>query len=391
MSGKERIVFGISLIINALLILALLFILTNQPNKATASSVAEVEITAVPATIIPLTQTPFIVTVIATSSEIIAEPTVEPTETAVFTPTPLPPVPTPTTAPPPSPTPVPIPVVDEPVYTGPDWLKYANQFRNQANLPFLVEDENMSEGAANHSYYMVLNDSVSHSESLGTSGYTDNGNDAGQNGSIAISGVAGVFYDWPMDYWISASFHAVPFLDPTLAFTGYGDHTDVNSNFGMAATMDVNSGLREDSSYDQYPITFPRDDGEIWVTAFHMPEFPDSATGCPGYQRPMGAPIIIILGDGDGTPQIYETRLSEGGNAIAHCTFDETNYYNPEAYWQEVGRTILNKRDAVVIIPRSPLKAGHEYTAYINNSGEEIEWSFTVVPHPLKNVVEETE
>ena len=97
-------------------------------------------------------------------------------------------------------------------------MRYVNQFRNQANLPFLDEDADMSEGAANHSYYMVLNDSANHSENPNASGYTDSGNRAGQNGNIAISGIAGLFYDWSIDYWVSAVFHPVPLLDPTFHY-----------------------------------------------------------------------------------------------------------------------------------------------------------------------------
>jgi len=384
MSNKSRVIISISVVLNVLFIIALIVILNNQSNTV-PDSIAE-EVVSAPATIIPPTQTPFVITVVATLAEFSPELILEPTQTAVPIATSFPPTQIPTTTPLPSPTPTstPIPVVAEAVYTGPDWLRYVNQFRNQADVPFLVEDTNMSDGANGHSYYMVLNNSVSHSEDASTPGFTEAGHRAGQNGNIAISGVAGVFYDWPIDYWISAPFHAVPLFDPTLGFTGYGEYTDANSNFGMAATIDIKSGLNEDATFDQYPIMFPRDGGEAWVRVYHMPEFPDASTGCAGYQKPLGAPILLLLGDGGNTPQIYETRLSDGDIAVEHCSFDETNYYNPEGFWQQTGRTILDGRDAVIIIPRSPLEVGHQYTAYVNNGGEEMEWSFTVVPHPLK-------
>ena len=238
---------------------------------------------------------------------------------------------------------------------------------------------------------MIANSSASHSEDPKLTGYTDIGLKAGQNGNIAISGVAGTTYYWPIDYWISAAFHAIPLLDPALEYVGYGEKSDANSSFGMAATMDVKSGPRRDSTDTQYPILFPRDGGQTWVTRYSMPEFPNTASGCSGYQKPTGAPIILILGSGENTPQIRDAKLQQNGSDIAHCVFDETNYYNPQPYWQDVGRNILDQRDAVVILPRSPLTVGQEYSVYVNNGGEEIEWSFNVVESPLTTKAEATE
>jgi uncharacterized protein YkwD len=388
MSSTERIVLIGSLILNAVLVFAVVFMLLNRPSAEEA--VAQIEPTATVTTAELPTQTPIVITVVSTPTEIAEEPApeveVEPTETAIAT---EPPAPTetmepsiePTATPEPSPTPQPEPT--EAVYTGPPWLQYTNKFRAQAGLPLLVEDEKLSEGAANHSIYMINNSSASHSENPGLSGYTDIGLQAGRNGNIAISGVAGTTYNWPIEYWMSAAFHTIPMLDPALQSVGYGDHSDVNSGFGMAATMDVKSGLREDAPSAEYPIMFPRDGGQTWVTRYNMPEFPNTAAGCSGYQKPTGAPIILMLGDGDNIPQIRETRLQETGRDIPHCAFDETNYYNPEAYWQETGRTILSHNNSVVILPRSPLNVGQSYTVYVNNGGEEIEWSFTVVENPL--------
>lgn len=395
MSKTERIVLVGSLILNAILILAVIFVLLNRPTEIATDDGAVAQ--AAPTKDLP-TQTPIIITVVATPTAPAEEPTteaeIEPTETAVPTETPAPTQeaeptiePTPTTEP--SPTPQPTPT--EAVYTGPDWLKYTNQFRYEAGLPLVVEDERLSEGAANHSVYMITNSSASHNEDPNLPNYTDNGLQAGKNGNIAISGVAGTTYYWPIEYWISAAFHAIPLLDPALEYVGYGEHSDVNSSFGMAATMDVKSGPRRDATDTQYPILFPRDGGQTWVTRYNMPEFPNTASGCNGYQKPTGSPIILLLGDGENTPQIRDTKLQQNGSDVAHCVFDETNYYNPQPYWQDVGRTILDQRDAVVILPRSPLTVGQEYSVYVNNGGEEIEWSFNVVTNPLTTKAETTE
>jgi len=397
MSSNQRIVFGASLVLNAFLIIALIFIFINRPNETNMenSAIAQIESTTASSTANLPTQTPIIITVVATpTDEPVTDPTevietevaIEPTGTAVPTET-LTPTQTaePTIEPSPTiePTPTPEPAPTEAVFTGPDWLRYTNQFRAQAGLPLLTENQQLSVGATNHSYYMVVNSSSSHNEDPSLPGYTDTGLQAGKNGNIAVSGVAGTTYYWPIEYWISAAFHTIPMLDPALTYVGYGEHSDASSNFGMAATMDVKSGLREDATDPEYPIMFPRDGGQAWVTSYSMPEFPNTATSCSGYQKPTGAPIILMLGNGENTPQIYETRLSSNGNNIPHCVFDETNYYNPDSYWQNTGRTILDNYDSVVILPRSSLSVGQEYSVYVNNGGEEIEWSFTVVENPL--------
>ncbi len=384
MSGNERGFLIASLILNAILIAAVIFLFVGRGDNASeevAQAVTSVPTVEPEPTAVMPTQTPVIETVVVT---VVSTPTTMPVEatptaTAVTEEEPTPTVePSPTVAP--SPTPQPTPT--EAVFTGPDWLKYTNLFRVQANLPLLVEESSFSEGAAAHSMYMVQNSSSSHSENPGTPGYSDAGNLAGKNGNIAISGQAGTTYYWPIEYWISASFHAIPMLDPDLERVGYGEYQDVNSSFGMAATMDVKRGLRAEDSDNTYPIMFPKDGGETWVRKYSMPEFPNTASGCSGYQKPTGAPIILMLGNGDSPPNIYETRLLADGNPVPHCAFDETNYYNPDAYWQDTGRTILSHNNCVVILPRSPFEVGQEVTVFVNNGGEEIEWTFTIVDHP---------
>ena len=393
MSNNTRLFLGGSLVLNAILIVSIIFMMINQPGDTNTANEPLVQIEP---TVVEITQTPVIVTVVVTPTEPAQEPTIAATETAVPTLIPTE-TPTeeaqPTTEPSPTiaPTATPQPEPTEVVYTGPDWLKYTNRFRAQAGLPLLVENKRLSEGAANHSYYMVVNNISSHNENPSLPGYTDTGAQAGVNGNIAISGVAGTTYSWPIDYWISAAFHIIPLLNPALEYVGYGEHSDFSSNFGMVATMDVKSGLRAEAADVDYPIMFPRDGGETWVRSYGMPEFPNTAAGCSGYQKPTGAPIILLLGDGENTPQIRETRLEENGNIIPHCAFDETDYYNPDAYWQEIGREILDKNDTVVILPRSPLKVGQTYTVFVNNGGEAIEWSFQVVESPLLTKKEASE
>ena len=267
---------------------------------------------------------------------------------------------------------------------GPNWLRYYNQFRTQSGLPQLSENSAWSIGAAAHSVYMMNNQLTVHAQDPNKPGYSAAGNEAGVNGNIAVSGWEGASDLWPIDYWMSAPFHAVPMLNPLLTQTGYGTFRDASNSFKMTATIDVSS--QRDLTLPPgltFPITYPRDGGEIWVLSYSLPEFPNPLTACSGLQKPVGAPIILQIGDGSLVPSVTQTALTtSSGTRLTHCVIDETRYVNSNAYQQQQGRTILDKQDAIVLIPAQPLAVGETYTASVTVNGETIEWSFTAVSPP---------
>jgi hypothetical protein len=63
---------------------------------------------------------------------------------------------------------------------------------------------------------------------------------------------------------------------------------------------------------------------------------------------------------------------------LEHCVFDETTYGNADRVQQQLGRSILGARDAIVLVPRSPLSTGETYTASITADGHQYTWSFGV-------------
>ncbi|GJM42446.1 MAG: hypothetical protein DHS20C20_27280 [Ardenticatenaceae bacterium] len=305
-----------------------------------------------------------------------AEPTSEPATTATLQPTDTP---APTATMPPAPTLVPTNV------PGPDWLRYYNQFRTQAGLPQLTENLAWSAGAVAHSQYMMLNSSTVHTEDINKAGYSESGNATGQNGNIAVSGWEGASDLWPIDYWMTAPFHAVPMLNPHLTQTGFGTFRDASNSFKMTATLDISSrrDLGDLPAGLTYPLTYPQDGGEIWVLSYSLPEFPNPLTSCSGLQKPVGPPLVLQIGDGDVTPNVTQTSLtSSDGGFITHCTLDESTYFNSNAYQQQQGRSILDKQDAIVIIPARPFTVGETVTASVTVNGETIEWTFTAVSPP---------
>ncbi|MBK7914739.1 MAG: CAP domain-containing protein [Chloroflexi bacterium] len=394
MKNQDRTLLIGSIALNVALLIAVAFLASRPGPSPEATQVAQVNTptsavtpTSAPSPSSAPSPTAVIVTVVVSATPApTARPTETPAPTATAAATAVPsaaPTETPTETPTKTPTAVP---TETPIaLTGPNWLRYANQFRLQAGLPPVTENADWSEGSANHSLYMVLNSDTSHSESKNQIGYTESGAAAGQNGNIAVSGSAGVGYTWPLDYWMSASFHALPLLDPELQMVGYGDFRDASSSFGMAATMDVKRGIRGLPADIQFPITFPKDGGQTWVTTFNLPEFPNSIASCPGFSQPTGAPIILQIGSGDRVPRVTSTELKRGDTPVPHCSFSETTYTNPNSYWQGVGRLILDVRDAIVIVPRSPLVVGQKYTVTVNTNGQVITWQFDVVAGPPTN------
>ncbi len=380
--------YRIGLILSGLLnvVLIVLLLMSRSSSEETAVSAPtspSTEIAAQPsatATIPPTATMPPTATVPDQPTATATLPptaTVEPTLPATATAVPTNP-PTPTATLPPAPTAVPTNV------PGPDWLRYYNQFRTQAGLPQLTENLAWSSGAAAHSQYMMMNSATVHTQDPNKAGYSEAGNSSGQNGNIAVSGWEGASDLWPIDYWMTAPFHAVPMLNPHLTQTGFGVFRDASNSFKMTATLDVSS--KRDGELPAgiiFPLTYPQDGGQIWLLSYSLPEFPNPLTGCSGLQKPVGPPIVLQLGSGDVTPNVTATSLTSGsGTFLTHCALDETNYFNSSAFQQQQGRDILDKQDAIVLIPAQPLTVGETYTASVTVNGETIEWSFTAVSPP---------
>lgn len=262
------------------------------------------------------------------------------------------------------------------------WLVYLNRFRDMGGLEPLQDSAALSNGSQLHSRYMVLNDKpISHSENNSNPLYTPEGNNAAHNGNIFATSQIEADYTWAINFWVSAPFHLVPMLDPTLQTVGYGNFNAPNGTFRMAAVLDVLSSEKSNNS-SAYPFYFPAPDSTTWIVRHSLFEWPNPLTSCPGYQRPTGSPIVLQLGDGSLTPRVTSFSLSENGRVVESCLFTETSYSNPDSYAQKTGRTILDERDAIVLMPRSPLLANSTYTVNIVANGETYNWSFSTGSAP---------
>ena len=147
----------------------------------------------------------------------------------------------------------------------------------------------------------------------------------------------------------------------------------------MAAVTDVRSGTVELPSSVTYPVFYPGDGSQTWIVRLSMHEWPDPYATCLGYEQPTGPAIIMQLGTGELTPNVTAVAFANGDTVLEACTYNETNYTNPNAYAQEAGRSILNARDAVVIIPREQLIVGQTYTVFVTVNGQTYTWSFDII------------
>ncbi|MCB0005917.1 MAG: hypothetical protein KDE04_05670 [Anaerolineales bacterium] len=263
----------------------------------------------------------------------------------------------------------------------PAWLDYLNLFRDLGNVNPLVENSDWSNGGWLHGRYMVKNDVITHSEDPGNPWYTPEGNAAAQNGNVAVFSSAFASDEMAIDLWMTGPFHAIGILDPQLHTTGFGSYREADGGWQTGATLDVSRGQGGVPAGTNFPLPFPRPNGETWLTEYGGNEWPDPLTSCAGYSAPSGPPIMIQLGSGNVTPNVTNSSFMRGSTNLSHCVFDETDYNNPDSNAQSVGRLVLNARDAIVIIPQAPLTAG-TYTASVTVNGNTHTWTFTVIMPP---------
>lgn len=256
------------------------------------------------------------------------------------------------------------------------WLPYVNSIRTMAGIPRVAEDSGLSNGARLHAIYVVANDNFDHRESPNLPQYTPEGDAAAQNGLIFATSNTSAFYKDSITFWASGPFHLVPMLNPRLDKMGYGSFVDA-SDSGVRMSGILNLGPRDSHGDDKsvYPVMYPGNGQTTPVLSQTLPEWPDAMGHC-GWSRPVGAPIVLMIGTGNQTPNVNSYSVSQNGAPIEVCMFNETNFSGSDGSQQTTGRRILNSLDAVVLIPREPLKAGSTYDVSLTVNGESYNWSF---------------
>ncbi len=372
---------GLSLLVNGVLGVMLARSRGDSPSVAEPTAVVESPASATPAATVTPTASPAVASPTEEPPVPTPSPTAAPTEAPTSTSTAEPtPSPAPTDTPSPMPEPLPSPTVEA---LGPDWLRFANLFRTAAKLPPLVENTAWSAESGLHSRYMTLTGLVSHKEDASNPYYTQSGNTAADHGNIALGNLSSAPFEWAFNYWISAPFHAIPLLDPQLATTGFGEYRDPAGVITrVGATLDVERGRGPLPEGVSFPIMWPGDGSVTWVLRYSLPEFPAALSHCAGYSQATGAPVILQIGDGSLTPRVTGAALYRDGQPIDFCQFDETSYTHPDDWTQQSARLILDQRDAIVIIPHTPLLPDSTYAVRVDANGQTYTWSFHTAVGP---------
>jgi len=258
----------------------------------------------------------------------------------------------------------------------PDWLTYVNGYRALASLYPLTETVSWSLGAQNHARYMVENDYVGHDEDPANQWYTSDGQQAAQNGDVMVHSNLNTTDMYAIDLWMRGPFHAVGIIDPALSTTGFGSFRRDTGLYKMGAVLDVVRGLGTIPVTVTFPVYYPADGALMPLLAYTGGETPNPLSSCPGYTPYTGPSIVLQIGDGSQVPNVTGYSFWHAGTPLEVCEFDETNYTDPN--YTSYGRSILDARDAIVLMPRSPLTAGETYSVTVTNDTDTYTWSFTV-------------
>ena len=258
---------------------------------------------------------------------------------------------------------------------GENWLGRVNSYRIAIGLWPVRENRLLSAGDRCHAIYIVKNEVLQHGEESGNRFFTPQGRAAATQSNLFLSYDADDTNSWVIDIWMQSPFHAVGLLDPRLRQVGYGSYRDPVGAVKTGAALNVAAGLEEATAV--YPIFWPGNRSTVPLDR-HWVGFPSPLQSCPGYVAPSGLPLIIQFGPGDQDPVVAASSLSADGQSLEHCIFSESTYRNPDLAQQELGRSVLAPRDAVVLVPRAPLTPGVRYTASITVGGRNYVWSFGV-------------
>ena len=265
------------------------------------------------------------------------------------------------------------------------WLNRINEIRQSAALPIIGSNVDWSAGAAAHARYIVNTGTLLPYEDALSPHYTPEGNLAATF-SLQLGQTTANYSDLQaIDFWIRSPFQALSLLDPQWSETGFGSYRDVNGGlYDTGAVLDVARGFNPTPAVT-LPVYWPGNGSTTSLKAYSGADNPDPHlySNCASAN---GLPIILQVGLGDASVSLTgstPTVIRLNNNPIAHCAFTESEFTIPsDQDATEAGRLLLGQRDAVVMMPTSPLAVGAynvSVTVLVNNVTRTYTWNFTVV------------
>lgn len=247
-----------------------------------------------------------------------------------------------------------------------DWLGIVNAYRAMSGLAPVTAEPAWAAGAAAHSCYMIQND-IAHDEVPGRPGYTVEGDLAGNNGNVAVSGSATTTARSHIELWMTGPFHAIGILRPNLTRTAYGDCRDATSSrWRSAATLDVLRGLDGTIPRPSTPVVFPGNGATVGLNRFIV-ESPDPLAMCGWAGQAAGLPLLAMMPSSVSTGQAW---MNGPNGPIETCLLHPGNTSG-------TAQQLLSYDNALVVMPRAVLADG-TYAVRVESDGGVAEWSFTV-------------
>jgi uncharacterized protein YkwD len=249
-----------------------------------------------------------------------------------------------------------------------DWLGAVNAYRSMSGLNPVSSNAAWSNGAYEHSCYMVRNGIISHYQDSKLPGATPSGANAGMKGNVAVSSSAEASARSHVDLWMTGPFHAIGILRPELTQVGFGKCSDPNaSRWRSGATLNILDGLN--GPRGPRPVVFPGPGSTVPLNRFVV-ESPDPVALC-GWSGPAGLPLIAML-PASVSSATATLRGPNGPEQV--CVLHGANTSEPTAKW------IMSNDNAVVIVPRNPMATG-SWSASVRSDGGNVDWSFNVDPN----------
>ena len=254
-----------------------------------------------------------------------------------------------------------------------DWLTTVNYYRAMAGMPAVTENATWSQGAYSHSCYMLYND-ISHDEIPSNTGYTTAGDNAGNNGNVAVSSAYGTSARSHIELWMTGPFHAIGVLRHNLQTVGFGK-CDLNNTptWHSGATLNVLSGLGS-VPRPSTPTLFPGN-GTVTNLNQFVVESPNPLSFC-GWTGSAGLPVIAMMPEAIGS---VSASITGPTGPLQTCAIYSGNTNG-------VAQAILSGDNAVSVIPRNPLSPG-TYTVNVTTQARNVTWSFTVDPTAATGVM----
>jgi uncharacterized protein YkwD len=261
----------------------------------------------------------------------------------------------------------------------PSWLRRTNQFRSSLGLAPVADNLEYDAALAKHVRWMNIHNQLSHSETPGTTGYTNEGNEAAGASDLAYGRATPPL---AVDGWIGAPFHATCLLNAYWAVGGFaikngwsGEwcHSSMQTlDMARGANGPVKSTLRRNYTFPSSSMKVPR------TVTVNGNEAPDPVASC-GRQLPSrtwSVPVVFRLakppaGDRNLKHARAAIRTKSGKRVENTCLFTGGTFHGSDPGSTSIARLILGDRTAgrwaVVLTRAGKLRAGHAYTATLTD------------------------